>query len=82
MLREQLEKLRQEYTDKHVVVKDDRPELARFRGAIGQVKTVNMNGKALVQFDVRADRGWYDIALDHLKVVDPPPPKPAEKKKP
>jgi hypothetical protein len=87
MLPEQVEKLRQQYTDKYVAVDTARPELARFKGVVGQVKTVNMSGRALVQFDANNDRGWYDIALEDLKVVDkpppkPPPPKPVEKKAP
>jgi hypothetical protein len=82
MLREQVEQLRQQYTDKYVAVDTARPELARFKGAIGQVKTVNMSGRALVQFEANNDRGWYDIAVEDLKVVDKPPPKPVEKKAP
>ncbi len=82
MLREQAEQLRQQYTDQYVVVTGDRAELARFQGVVGQVKTVNMSGRALVQFDANNDRAWYDIAFDHLKVVDKPPPKPVEKKAP
>jgi hypothetical protein len=80
MLREQVDNLRQQYTDQYVVVAGDRPELARFQGVVGQVKTANMSGRALVQFDANNDRAWYDIPLDHLKVVDKPPPKPVEKK--
>jgi hypothetical protein len=74
---ESIEKLKQQYTDKYVVVDATVPELARFRSAVGQVKTVNMNGRALVEFDQWANIGWYDIELDFLKVV----PKPAEAKK-
>lgn len=69
---EAIERLKQEYTDKHVVVIGDRPELARFVGYTGQVKTVNMNGRALVQFDAWSNIGWYDIALDFLRVVSDP----------
>lgn len=78
MLHERIEKLRQEYADKQVVVDGDRPELARFTARIGQVKTINFNGRALVEFD-GDDRGWYDLELDYLKVVDQPEPKPAPK---
>ena len=49
---------------------------ARFRNATGQVKTVNMNGRALVEFDQWDNIGWYDIELDFLKVVPKPEPKP------
>lgn len=76
MLFETIEKLKQDFTDKYVVVDASRPELRRFEGMTGQVKTVNMNGRALVQFDGHANIGWYDIGLDFLKVVD----KPVEKK--
>jgi hypothetical protein len=69
---EAIERLKQEYTDKHVVVIGDRPELARFVGYTGQIKTVNMNGRALVQFDAWSNTGWYDIALDFLRVVPDP----------
>lgn len=75
---DQIESLKQQYTDKYVMVDDHRPELARFRGLAGRIKTINMSGRALVEFDVYNNVGWYDIALDFLKVVDKPPPKPAE----
>jgi hypothetical protein len=67
-----IEKLKREYTDKLVAVDENRPELARFRGQTGQVKTVNMSGRALVQFDANNNIGWYDIALDFLRVIDKP----------
>lgn len=76
MVFEQIEKLKQEYTDKFVEVDGDRPELARFKDVIGQVKTINMSGRALVEFlDYHQNIGWYDIALDYLRIVDPPKPK-------
>jgi hypothetical protein len=78
---ERIEKLKQQYTDKYVVVDGSVPELARFASAVGQVKTVNMSGRALVEFDQYANIGWYDIELDFLKVVPKPEPKPAEAKK-
>jgi hypothetical protein len=77
MLPQRIEQLKRRYTDQYVVVDGTRPELARFKGFIGQVKTINMGGRALVQFDANSDAGWYDIELDYLKVVDKPPPKPA-----
>ena len=84
MVSEQIEKIKQEYTDKYVVVDANRPELARFRDHVGQVKTVNMSGRALVEFiDYHQNIGWFDIDLDYLKVVDKPAPKekaPAAKK--
>ena len=69
----------------------DRPELARFRDTYGTVKTVNMSGRALVEFaDYHLNIGWYDIDPAFLKVIDQPlplkpkaaPAKPAAKKPP
>ncbi len=84
MVSGQIEKIKQEYTDKYVVADANRPELARFRDYVGQVKTVNMSGRALVEFvDYHLNIGWFDIDLDFLKVVDKPAPKekaPAAKK--
>ena len=74
---EKIEQIKRDYTDKLVLVDPSRPELARFRDVVGRVKTVNMNGRALVEFDeYHANIGWYDIAPEYLKVVDQPPPKP------
>jgi hypothetical protein len=71
-----IEKIKQDYTDKYVMVDPQRPELARFANAVGQVKTVNMSGRALVEFlDYHLNIGWYDIELEFLKVVDKPLPK-------
>ena len=70
---ERVEKLRLEYTDQYVAVEGDLPRLARFKGKVGQVRTINVNGRALVEFD--DDRGRYDLELDYLKVVDKPKPK-------
>src|SRR5262245_45445251 len=79
MFAEQVEKMKRDYTDKYVLVDATRPELARFRDVVGRVKTVNMNGRALVEFDdYHLNIGWYDIAPEYLKVVDKPPPKPAK----
>ena len=79
MIFEQIDQLKQQYTDKYVVVDAGRPELARFRDVVGQVKTVNMSGRALVEFgDYHINVGWYDIDLEFLKVVDKPAPKPKE----
>lgn len=69
---DRIENLRLEYTDQYVTVNSPRPELARFKGKVGRVITINWNGRALVQFDSAVDRGWYDIDLDDLRVVDPP----------
>ena len=76
MFSDQIEKMKREYTDKYVVVDATRPELARFRDVVGRVKTVNMSGRALVEFDdYHLNIGWYDIDPEFLKVVDKPPPK-------
>jgi hypothetical protein len=82
---EQIEKQKRAYTDKYVVVDASRPELARFKEVVGQVKTINMSGRALVEFlDYHLNIGWYDIDPLFLKVVDKPPAKVAkpEEKKP
>ena len=78
---DQVEKLKREFTDKYVLVNENVPELARFGGHVGQVKTVNMNGRALVQFDTWNNIGWYDIELDALRVVPKPDPAATEAKK-
>jgi hypothetical protein len=75
MLEEEVEKLKRQYTDQYVVVDAGQPELARFKNMVGQIITVNMNGRALVQFDADNNRGWYDIALAHLTTVEKPAPK-------
>ena len=73
---EQIEKMKRQYTDKYVLVDATRPELARFRDVVGRVKTVNMSGRALVEFDdYHLNTGWFDIAPEFLKVIDKPPPK-------
>lgn len=72
---EHVEKLKREYTDQYVLVDEQRPELRRFKGMTGTVKTVNMNGRALVEFDGHNNRGWFDIDIDFLKVIDEPLPK-------
>jgi hypothetical protein len=71
--------LKRQYTDQYVTVQPGRPELARFQGVVGQVKTVNMSGRALVEFGVDNNRGWFDIEPALLTIVDKPPPKPVEK---
>src|SRR5436853_1139135 len=81
MIFEHIDKLKKQYTDKYVVVDESRPELQRFKGLTGAVKTVNFSGKALVEFDGYNNIGWYDIDPAFLKVVPAPAPKPAEGKK-
>jgi hypothetical protein len=72
---ETAEQLKKDLTDKYVVVAEDVPELRRFAGQVGQVRTVNMSGRVLVQFTDSVDISWYDIAPDVLTVVDAPAPK-------
>ncbi|MCR9118892.1 MAG: hypothetical protein NXI22_18305 [bacterium] len=81
MLFDDIEDLKREFTDKYVVVAEDRPELMRFGGMTGTVRTVNMSGRALVEFDAYDNIGWYDIDLDFLKVIDAPLPKEEAKPK-
>ena len=81
MVFERIEQLKRQYTDKYVIVDASRPELARFKGQTGRVRTVNMNGQALVEFDAYANIGWYDIGLDYLKVIDQPLPKEEKKER-
>ena len=75
-----IERLKSEWTDRYVVVESTAPELARFTHATGQVKTVNKNGRCLVEFDQYNNTGGYDIDPSCLKVVPKPLPKPAEAK--
>lgn len=71
----QAEKLKVELTDKWVIVAEQIPELRRFEKLTGKVKTVNMNCRALVEFDGVEDISWYDIDPQFLTVVDGPRPK-------
>jgi hypothetical protein len=73
-----IERLKTEYTDQYVIVDETRPELRRFVGMTGAVKTVNMSGRALVEFDGDSFEGWIDIDVDFLKVVDAPIAKPVK----
>lgn len=63
------EELKREWTDKCVTVRTGVPELRRFEGRSGRVKTVNMNCRLLVQFDAPADISWYDIDPEFLIVI-------------
>ncbi|RMG32321.1 MAG: hypothetical protein D6725_17785 [Planctomycetota bacterium] len=81
MLLSEVEKLKRELTDKYVVVQEGIPELRRFVGRTGVVKTVNMNGRALVQFQGLEDIAWYDIDPRFLTVVEEPVEKPTEEQK-
>lgn len=73
MLPDQVEQTKRDYTDQYVALDTDRPELARFAGLVGQVKTVNMSGRALVEWlEYHQNIGWYDIPVNDLKIVDKP----------
>ncbi|MBX9623466.1 MAG: hypothetical protein K2X82_06600 [Gemmataceae bacterium] len=65
---EQVDVLRQAWTDRFVRVRPGFPEYTRFDGMVGRVVTVNLGGRALVDF---ADGAWYDIpaADEYLEVV-------------
>jgi hypothetical protein len=56
MFPSEVEPLKKQYTDQYVAVDAAQPELARFRGQVGRVKTINMNGRALVEFDADNNR--------------------------
>lgn len=72
--RQAIAEIRKQYTDKYVQVDITVPELARFAGMTGRVVTVNENRLALVDF---SDGPWYDLPLEHLRIVPKPAPKPA-----
>lgn len=78
MMIAEAEVLKKNLTDKYVVVNQSVPELRRFIGLTGRVKTVNMNCRALVEFDGPVDITWYDIDPSCLTVVDAPQPKQAK----
>ena len=73
------EALKKELTDQWVRVVSSTPELQRFANCVGQVKTVNMNCQALVEFFGDKDVSWYDIAPEYLTITDKPEDKPAVK---
>jgi hypothetical protein len=81
MVFENIEYLQRQWTDKFVVVDPSRPELKRFDGMTGVVKTVNFSGRALVEFDANNNIGWFDIDPKFLKVIDAPLAKPAKEAK-
>ncbi len=73
---DEIEDLKREWTEKWVEVDVSRSELKRFASRPGRVITVNMSGRALVQFEEGDGYGWgrYDIALPFLKQVEKPAP--------
>jgi hypothetical protein len=62
-----IERLKKEWTGRHVIVSGANPRLARFAGRTGTVITINMNGLALVQFERDVDICRYDIPLAALR---------------
>ncbi|HEY1065582.1 MAG TPA: hypothetical protein VGE52_05720 [Pirellulales bacterium] len=77
---DEVARLREQWTDRWVRLDASRPEFGRFAGAVGQVKTVNMNGRALVEFaEHLANVGWYDVDVAALSVVAAPAPAAATK---
>ena len=71
MLLEDVQQLKRQYVGRNVVVDAQQPELARKAGRFGQIKAINLSGRALVQFE-GLDPGWYDIDLGFLKIVEKP----------
>lgn len=65
---DEVDALRQAWTDRFVRVRPGFPEYARFDGKVGRVVTVNLGGRALVDF---ADGAWYDLpaADEYLELV-------------
>jgi hypothetical protein len=63
-----MDELKQIWTDRYVQARSDRPELKRFEGRVGRIVTVNLSGKAIVDF---ADGAWYDIPAseEYLTIV-------------
>ena len=72
MSMERAEELKRQLTDQWVRVTSTTPELKRFANSIGQVRTVNMNCRALVEFFGDKDVSWYDIAPEFLEITDKP----------
>lgn len=64
------EELKREWTDRHVRTRKGIPELQRFDGLVGQVRTVNMNCRLLIEFDTPADISWYDIDPQFVTLVE------------
>ena len=73
------EQLKTYWTGRTVSVRSDYAmtpgPLKRFAGLVGRVRTVNMNGRALVQWD-GPDETWFDLDPAVLKEVEPKPETP------
>ena len=70
---DKMDELKRTWTDRLVIARSERPELARFEGRIGRVVTVNYGGKAIVDF---GDGAWYDIPAleEYLQPLAPDDP--------
>jgi hypothetical protein len=71
MLPDEVERLKQQYAGKRVLVDARRPELSRLANVPGRIITINHNGQAVVQFE-GADRAWHDIDPQFLKLEPSP----------
>ena len=67
---ERPERLKAEWTGRRVRVRGGIPSLARFAGLTGVVRTVNMNGRPIVEFEDTPDVTWYDLEFAGLEVVE------------
>lgn len=70
MLPDTVERLKQQFAGRRIVVDANRPELARWANTPGRVVAINQNGRALVQFD-GPDAGWHDIDPEFFKWEPP-----------
>ena len=66
-----IERLKQQYAGKRVVVEAARPQMAQLAGKAGRVVTVNHSGLALVRLD-GADAAWHDIDPKFLRMESSP----------
>lgn len=64
---DEIERLKQQYAGRRVLVDARRPELARLANMPGRVVAINYNGQAVVQFE-GPDQGWHDIDPEFLKL--------------
>ena len=69
------ERLKAYWTGRAVRVTAPGPRFERFAGRTGTVRTVNMNGRPLVQFS-GVDETWYDLDPAVLEEVEPTPETP------
>ena len=69
------EQLKAYWTGRNVAVREAAGTLARFADKTGTVRTVNMNGRALVEW-AGPDETWYDLDPAALVEVEPAPDAP------